>query len=81
MNPYGLSIGLNASTNDNIVGSIMAFKPNVERLLTCHNFYPQKYTALGQTFFDETSKEMKQYNMQWLLLLVRIIQMQWDHGL
>lgn len=64
MNPYGLSIELNASTNDNIVGSIMAFKPNVERLLTCHNFYPQKYTALGQTFFDETSKEMKQYNMR-----------------
>ncbi len=63
-NDYGLSIELNASTNDNVVGSIMAFKPNRERLLTCHNFYPQRYTGLGQDFFDMTSKEMKKHNMR-----------------
>ena len=63
-NDYGLSIELNASTNDNVVGAIMAFKPNKDRLLTCHNFYPQRYTALGQDFFDMTSKEMKKHNMR-----------------
>lgn len=63
-NEYGLSIELNASTNDNVVGSILAFKPNRDRLLTCHNFYPQRYSALGQSFFDMTSKEMKKHNMR-----------------
>ena len=63
-NPYGLSIELNASSNDNIVGSILAFKPNTDRLLTCHNFYPQRYTGLGQDFFDKTSQAMKHHNMR-----------------
>lgn len=63
-NPYGLSIELNASTNDNVVGAIMAFKPVMDRLLTCHNFYPQRYTGLGQEFFDKTSLEMKKHNMR-----------------
>lgn len=63
-NEYGLSIELNASTNDNIVGSILAFSPNRDKLMTCHNFYPQKYTGLSQTFFDKTSREMKKHNMR-----------------
>ena len=63
-NPYGLTIELNASTNDNKLSGIMAFHARAENLLTCHNFYPQKYTGLGQSFFDLTTKQMKDYNMR-----------------
>lgn len=63
-NPYGLSIELNSSQNDNKLAGIMAYNPNRERLMTCHNFYPQKYTALGQDFFDKTSMQMKEHNMR-----------------
>ena len=64
MNPYGLSIELNASQNDNKLDGIMAYRPKVDMLMTCHNFYPQKYTGLGQDFFDLTSQQMKDHNMR-----------------
>lgn len=64
MNPYGLSIELNASQNDNKLDGIMAYRPKVDKLMTCHNFYPQKYTGLGQDFFDLTSQQMKDHNMR-----------------
>lgn len=64
LNPYGLSIELNASSNDAVADAIMAFKPDTSKLISCHNFYPQKYTGLGQDFFDKVSKDVKKHNLR-----------------
>ena len=46
-NPQGLKLELNASTKLVYVENIMDHHPVREKLITCHNFYPQAYTGLS----------------------------------
>ena len=46
-NPQGLKLELNASTKLVYVENIMDHHPDREKLITCHNFYPQAYTGLS----------------------------------
>lgn len=59
-NKYGLKLEFNASGNINQIENILAFKPKKEKIISSHNFYPQKYTGLGLDYFFENSKKIKE---------------------
>lgn len=63
-NPQGLKIEINASSPSNYIDNILSFKPNINNIITCHNFYPQKYTGLGYNLFYNVSKKMKDLNLK-----------------
>lgn len=52
-NPQGLKIELNASTEMGYIDAVLTHCPDRSRLITCHNFYPQKYTGLSLAHFNE----------------------------
>lgn len=58
-NPYGLKIELNASILDGYLANILSHQPLRRQLITCHNFYPQRYTGLGLSLFEKTTSAMK----------------------
>ncbi|MCR6516111.1 MAG: DUF871 domain-containing protein [Clostridium sp.] len=58
-NKYGLKIELNVSNGTKYVDNIMSYKPNLENLYGCHNFYPHVYTGLGYDHFIKCSKQFK----------------------
>jgi hypothetical protein len=58
-NPYGLKIELNMSSGTKYLENIMTYKPNIDNLLGCHNFYPHRYSGLKYSHFIECSKQFK----------------------
>ncbi len=54
-NPYGLMIELNASCADGILPATLAHDPDRARLISCHNFYPQRFSGLDTAFFERES--------------------------
>ena len=62
-NPYGLKIEINASFGNQYIANIMSHHPNPNNLITCHNFYPQKYTGLSFSHFEKCCKDIKKYNL------------------
>lgn len=56
-NSYNLSIEVNASVDTAYVEQIISFDANKSNLITCHNFYPQRYTGLGFDYFEKCSKK------------------------
>lgn len=58
-NPQGLKIGLNASTKLAYVANVMDHHPDRSKLVTCHNFYPQRYTGLSLEHFNRCNAAMK----------------------
>lgn len=63
-NPYNLKIEFNASNLDGKFESLLAHQPNMENVIACHNFYPERYTGLGEAFFDEASAYVKRFNVR-----------------
>ena len=59
-NPYGLKVELNASTADGTLEAALASGADKNRLLACHNFFPQNYTGLDLSFFCRESAKYKQ---------------------
>ena len=62
-NPYGLKIELNMSRGTNYLASIMAYEPDRDNLLGCHNFYPQAFTGLSDQIFAEYSQQYRDYGL------------------
>ena len=62
-NPYNLIIELNMSNNVDYLNNIISYQANVPFIYGCHNFYPQKGTALPYNFFVECSKRFKKFNI------------------
>lgn len=62
-NPYGLKIELNMSQGTNYLDSIMAYAPELDNLIGCHNFYPQEYTGLSDGIFMDYSQKYRQYSL------------------
>lgn len=62
-NPYGLKIELNASILDGYLANILSHQPKRSQLITCHNFYPQRYTGLGLSLFEKTTSAMKDHGL------------------
>lgn len=63
-NPYHLKIEINSSRGQHYVDMILDFKANRDNLIGCHNFYPQKYTALDFEYFLTTSKQYKNHYLK-----------------
>lgn len=62
-NPYGLKIEVNMSSGTHYIDNIMSFSPNRENLLGSHNFYPHRFSGLGQAFFDQATAMYTKYNL------------------
>lgn len=63
-NPYDLYIEINMSNGTKYLENIMSYKPNTEKLLGCHNFYPHRYSGLSYDHFIKCSKDFKQYGVR-----------------
>lgn len=59
-NPYGLKIEINMSNGTKYLDNILSYKPNVENLIGCHNFYPHRYSGLSREHFYKCSKQFKE---------------------
>lgn len=62
-NPYGLKIEINASLGTKYLDYILSYKGNKENIITCHNFYPQKYTGLSYEHFKKCSEDIKKHDV------------------
>lgn len=62
-NDYGIKIEVNMSQGTHYIDNIMSFNPNRENLLGSHNFYPHRFSGLGQAFFDRATKMYTDYNL------------------
>ncbi|WP_027625163.1 DUF871 domain-containing protein [Clostridium lundense] len=58
-NKQGMKIELNMSSGTKYIDNILSYKPNVENILACHNFYPHIYTGLSYDHFIKCSKQFK----------------------
>lgn len=58
-NPEGLKIELNASTQLVYIENILDHHPDRDKLITCHNFYPQKYSGLSLEHFNKCNEKMR----------------------
>jgi hypothetical protein len=63
-NPEGLTIEINMSNNVSYIDTIMGYKPDANRLVGCHNFYPHSYLGLKLDFFRECTRRFKQYDLR-----------------
>lgn len=63
-NKEGLKIELNASTDPSYVSNVMGHNPRPDTIITCHNFYPQKYTGLSLEHFELCNREMKKHGLK-----------------
>lgn len=62
-NPYGLKIEVNMSQGTHYIDNIMSYSPNTDNLLGSHNFYPHRFSGLGQAFFDRATALYTRYNL------------------
>ncbi len=62
-NPYNLKIEFNASQLTGYIDNIMSYQPNKSNMITCHNFYPQKYTGIGLDLFNKCNETIKNKNL------------------
>lgn len=58
-NEYGIKVELNMSNGTKYIDNILSYKPNLENILGCHNFYPHVYTGLSYNHFIKCSKQFK----------------------
>ncbi len=62
-NEHGLKIEMNMSTGAKYIDNVMKYKPNLEKIVGCHNFYPHRYSGLTMDHFLSTSKQFKKYGL------------------
>ncbi|WP_125703239.1 DUF871 domain-containing protein [Lacticaseibacillus daqingensis] len=62
-NPCGIKIEVNMSQGTHYIDNIMSFSPNRDNLLGSHNFYPHRFSGLGQQFFDLATAMYTRYNL------------------
>lgn len=63
-NPEGLKIEINASFGNGYCANIMSHHPDKNHLITCHNFYPQRYSGLSLKHFEMCNQDLKNYHLQ-----------------
>lgn len=62
-NPQGLKIEINASLGNRYLENIMSHHPDKNNLLTCHNFYPQRYTGISYEHFKKCGEAIRKLNL------------------
>ncbi|UUD36661.1 Uncharacterized conserved protein [Mycoplasmopsis californica] len=63
-NKEDLFIEINMSLDSKYIDNILSCRPNIKKLIACHNFYPQRYTGLSLPFFENSSKKCKDFHMR-----------------
>lgn len=63
-NQYDLKIELNSSQGNDYIENVMTFYPNKNALITCHNFYPQRFTGLSKAHFDFCNQKIRKLGLQ-----------------
>lgn len=63
-NKEDLKVEINGSFGNQYIANIMSHYPNVDNLITCHNFYPQRYTGLSLKHFNKCNEDIKKYNLK-----------------
>lgn len=63
-NPQRLKIELNSSTKLAYVENVIDHHPDRDKLITCHNFYPQKYTGLSLKHFNACNEKIKSLGLK-----------------
>lgn len=63
-NKEDLMIEVNASMGNAYVNNIMTHHPDTDHFITCHNFYPQKYTGLSLDHFNKCNTDLKSHNLR-----------------
>ena len=63
-NPYGIMIEFNASLPIEIIQNLVNKGANKERMLTCHNFYPQRLTGVKWNRYLATNKVIRENGMR-----------------
>ncbi|MEY8380932.1 MupG family TIM beta-alpha barrel fold protein [Ileibacterium valens] len=58
-NPYGIKIEYNASTVSPMIGRLLDDGADKEKILACHNFYPQPWTGMPWAKFKKVNQEIK----------------------
>lgn len=59
-NRHDLKIELNASILNGYLDNILSHQPKKSNLITCHNFYPQRYSGLGLALFEQCTHAITQ---------------------
>jgi len=62
-NPQGMNIELNMSNDVAYLNNILSFSANKPFIQGCHNFYPQRGTALPLDFFIKSSQRFKNFGI------------------
>lgn len=63
-NEYNLKIEINASIGTKYIDNILSYKGNKDNIITCHNFYPQRYTGLSYKHFEKCSRDLKNIGLK-----------------
>lgn len=63
-NPQNLKVEINASLGSKYLENIMSHYPKMDNIITCHNFYPQRYSGLSYEHFEKCSQHMKDLNLK-----------------
>lgn len=63
-NKYGLEIEINGSLDTSYVNNIIDLGCKKEKLVVCHNFYPEEYTGLPKDFFISCMKRHKSLGLK-----------------
>lgn len=63
-NPQNLKIEINASLGTKYLDNIMSHYPNLDNIITCHNFYPQRYSGISYEHFEKCSRDIKNLNVK-----------------
>lgn len=56
-NNKDLTIEINISNDTENLANILSYKPIKEKIIGCHNFYPQRYTGLDTNYFLNTTRK------------------------
>ncbi len=62
-NPYDLKVEINMSNDTHYIDTIMDYKPNVDNILGCHNFYPHRHSGLRREHFRSCTANFKKYGI------------------
>lgn len=63
-NNENLKIEINSSFGNGYIDNILSHYPNKDNMITCHNFYPQKYTGLSEEHFNMCNKMIKEKGLK-----------------
>ncbi|MFI3227777.1 MAG: MupG family TIM beta-alpha barrel fold protein [Clostridia bacterium] len=63
-NPFNLKIEINSSFGNGYLANIVSHHPKKENLITCFNFYPQKYTGISFEHFKKCCDDVQALNLK-----------------